>query len=230
MTAKQQKSRELIKYPYPKITKQNLKAFEDIFCKCLNVKKGEFELKASENKSFVYAKYADKVYEIMSQDQLNAYCEESLTSELSDDFPMEFIIEIAEDVHLELDFYREAIKELNSAQINEVRSAIEFSKNYMGKYMGSSIAFWEAIKNSDDFELYGICVCMVARVWDFDACVEEAHALFCDRGQDYLCPFINGFFKCVSVNDEDDNSEYYLVYTTEESHWVDKIQNHEKRT
>ncbi len=101
------------------------------------------------------------------------YCEELATT-----ITLDAWIDIAENVHLEPDFYRNLQPELSEKEKNKLNLAISISSHTVSKIK----SFWHSI-------------------YDFNALKEELKNLFVTEGDSLLNQVHNGIFEMINVED-----------------------------
>lgn len=186
-------------------------------CKC---KLDEFDTRRLGADELVAIKYQDQVYQLLHTYDLDQYAELLLTrEELATAIPLHAWIDIAENVHLEPDFYRNLNPGLSEKEKNKLNLAISISNNADNKIK----TFWHTIYNFDNGTLYSKAIVAASRFYDFKSLKEELQELLITEGDSLLNQMHEGIFEIIET-DETSNREgrgenTFYIFNVDPSIW-----------
>lgn len=185
-----------------------LSKYQEAFMHLFKCKSDEFETSRLGADKLVVIKYQDQVYQLLHAYDLEQYATLLLTrEELATAIPLDAWIDIAENVHLEPDFYRNLSPELSEKEKNKLNLAISISSNADNKIK----TFWHTIYNFGHAALYAKAIVAASRFYDFNSLKEELLELLITEGDSLLNQIHNGIFEIIGI-DETSNGEESLFY------------------
>lgn len=140
------------------------------------------------------------------KEELGNYMLDELNASL---IPVEFIVELAEDIHLRRDFYTEV---LNQDTTREELDLFNTALNSSINYNKDPEPFWHTIHRLSSDSLYPKCIMAMTEIFDFDVLKQELVAEYVDNGHEHLSEMQNGLFKTIMLTENTMHEEeiYYL--------------------
>lgn len=186
-----------------------LSKYQEAFMHLFKCKLDELDTSRLGTDELIIIKYQDQVFQLLHAYDLDQYAALLLTrEELATAIPLDAWIDIAENVHLEPDFYRNLDPELSEKEKNKLNLAISISSNAANKIK----TFWHTIYDFDNGALYSKAIVAASQFYDFNFLKEELLELLITEGDSLLNQIHNGIFKIVYVDgtSEGEESIFYI--------------------
>jgi hypothetical protein len=129
---------------------------------------------------------------------LDRYAGWLLTREkLATAIPLDAWIDVAENVHLEPDFYRNLLLELSEKEKSKLNLAISMSSKADNKIK----TFWHTLYKFENGTLYAKAIVAASQFYDFKSLKEELIDLLIAEGNHLLNQIQNGVFEIVDIDE-----------------------------
>lgn len=199
-----------------------LSKYQEAFMQLFKCKLDEFDTRRLGADELVVIKYQDQVYQLLHTYDLDLYAGLLLTrEELATAIPLQAWIDIAENVHIEPDFYRNLNPGLSEKEKNKLNLAISISNNADNKIK----TFWHTIYNFDDGTLYSKAIVAASRFYDFNSLKEELQELLITEGDSLLNQMHEGIFEIIEVETdkkssrEDREEDTFYIFNVNPAIW-----------
>ena len=191
------------KHPIP------LSKYQEAFVHFFKCQSNDFETKRLEADDLVIINYQGQVYQLLHAYDLDQYAALLLTREkLATAIPLDAWINIAENVHLEPDFYRNLLLELSEKEKNKLNLAISTSSKADNKIK----TFWHTLYQFENGTLYAKAIVAASQFYDFKSLKEELVDLLIADGTYLLNQIHGGIFEIVGMHEKSRREEdiFYL--------------------
>lgn len=186
-----------------------LSKYQEAFMHFFKCKADDFEMKRLEADDLVIIKYQGQVYQLLHAYDLDQYAALLLTQEkLATAIPLDAWIHIAENVHLEPDFYRNLLLELSEKEKNRLNLALSISSKADNKIK----TFWHTLYQFENGTLYAKAIVAASQFYDFKSLKEELIDLLIAEGNNLLNQIHDGIFEIVDIHEMSRREEdtFYL--------------------
>lgn len=178
----------------------NVEKYQEAFTKFFGCGCEDIETRELFENGPVLIKFKDQLYEVDSS--LDMYNHIKLSLTCKDEamlIPLEYWIEVAEEVHLVPDFIEKLTSELNGVNEFEMLNIAITISTHASK---SAKIFWNTIYSLDDTELYPKAILAASQTYDLECMIEELLELMVDDGIEMFNEMQDGIFESIDLNED----------------------------
>lgn len=190
--------------------------YENAFTTLFGCGKSDFEIKENWENGPMLVKYNNLIYRIENGYDIDKQVEGMLTDfEEAKNIPINQWVEIAEDVHIAEEFYKNLLPSLNSNEYQNLNLALNISITTK-----STMSFWYTIHEVDELELYPKAILAAAKTYDLRAMMDELSQLLILNGFELLNEMQNGIFETIDIDESDNtNNSLFYIYNVDPICW-----------